>query len=58
MAYTHQTVTISIRVSWWLRWYLAGVALMCRMTGGQPDMDRVAYWVRRAIKLMSGNGHR
>lgn len=46
----HQVV-IRVSVSWWLRWYLAGVALMCRMTGCQPDADRVAYWVRRAIKL-------
>ncbi len=56
MARTHQAVTISIRVSWWLRWYLAGVSLMCRMTGGQPDYDRVCGWVRRAIKLRMDYG--
>jgi len=51
VARTHQTVTISIRVAWWLRWYLAGVALMCELTGCQPDYDRVRCWVLRAIRL-------
>lgn len=44
-------VTISVFVAWWLRWYIVGVALMCRMTGCAPDVERVAYWVRRAIRM-------
>lgn len=46
-----QQINIRVSVAWWLRWYLAGVALMCRVTGCDPDMGRVAYWVRRSIKM-------
>lgn len=44
-------MTLSIRFAWWLRWYLAGVVLTCRMTGCQPNIERVSYWVRRAIRM-------
>lgn len=33
-------VTIRVSVAWWLRWYIAGVALMCRMTGCEPNIER------------------
>lgn len=44
-------VTIRVSVAWWLRWYIVGVALMCRTTGCQPNIERVAYWVRRSIRM-------
>ncbi|MBV2181696.1 MAG: hypothetical protein KUL86_10755 [Castellaniella sp.] len=44
-------VAIRVSVAWWLRWYLAGVTLMCRMTGCQPNIERVMYWVRRSIRM-------
>ena len=46
-----QGIQIRISVAWWLRWYLAGVALMCRVSGADPDVDRVVYWVRRSIRM-------
>lgn len=42
---------ICVNVAWWLRWYLFGVALMCRMTGCQPDMGRVMRWTMRAVTM-------
>lgn len=47
-------ITARIVVAWWLRWYLSGVALMCKMTGCWPDMGRVERWISRAIKLRIG----
>src|SRR5690606_31557053 len=44
------TITVRLSVAWWLRWYLSGVALMCKMTRCQPDMGKVQYWVSRSIK--------
>lgn len=46
-----QQVEIRISIAWWLRWYLAGVALTCRMTGCRPNIERVMYWVRRSIRM-------
>ena len=46
-----QQIKIRVSIAWWLRWYLAGVMLMCRMTGCWPDLGKVQCWVSRAIKL-------
>lgn len=45
----HITVKLSIRVAWWVRWYLIGVALTAQMTGGTPDMSKVERWIRRGL---------
>jgi hypothetical protein len=49
-----QTIAVRMSVAWWLRWYILGVALMCRMTGCAPDMGRVERWISRATKLRIG----
>jgi hypothetical protein len=36
-----------IRLRWWLRWYLYGVKLTSRLTGLEPDWERVERWVKR-----------
>lgn len=36
-----------IRLRWWLRIYLGGVTLASRMTGLEPDWERVERWVKR-----------
>ena len=46
-----QQIKIRVSVAWWLRWYLCGVALMCRMTGCEPNIERVTCWVRRSIRM-------
>jgi len=51
---TEHSITVRLSVAWWLRWYLAGVVLTCKMTGCQPDMGRVERWISRAIKLRIG----
>lgn len=43
------TVKLSIRVAWWVRWYLAGVAIAARLTGATPDMAKVERWIRRGL---------
>lgn len=42
-----QTVTASICMRWWLRWYLAAVVWFARATGVEPDWERVEWWIRR-----------
>ena len=45
------THTVSIKVAWWLRWYLAGVYMMALTTGAQPDMRKVGAMVARAVSV-------
>lgn len=49
-------VTPSIRMRWWLRWYLAAVAWFARATGMEPDWDRVERWIRRGLVLQTTRG--
>ena len=44
-------VTVRITVAWWVRWYLAGVALASKVTGAAPDMDKVGAVVLKGIKV-------
>lgn len=45
------TVKISLRVAWWVCWYLAGVAMAARLTGATPDMAKVKRWIRRGLSV-------
>jgi hypothetical protein len=40
----HIVVKVHLRVRWWVRWYLRGVALMSRLTGLPPALSRVTSW--------------
>lgn len=50
------TITVRVWVSWWLRWYLSGAALMTWMTGLDPDLQQVVGWIRRGIKVDEAGG--
>lgn len=45
-------VRLRVQVSPWVRWYIAAVALMAHLTGREPDMDKVAYWAMKGVKLV------
>lgn len=45
------TLTITIHVAWWLRWYIHGVAMTCMLTGTDPDMDKVERMIERALSF-------
>lgn len=38
-----------VRFRWWLRCYLFGVVLASRLTGLEPDWERVERWVKRGM---------
>lgn len=44
-------VTIRITVAWWVRWYLAGVALAAQMAGATPDYEKVRAAVMRGVQV-------
>lgn len=45
------SITITIKVAWWVRWYIAGVSLCALLTGLEPDLEKVARTVRRGLKV-------
>lgn len=49
MAKVH--ITIVSRQSWWLKYYLAGVLGISRLTGRNPDLARVRNWIERGIVI-------
>ncbi len=47
----YATVTASVRLRWWLRWYLAAVVSFARATGMDPNWDRVECLIRRGLVI-------
>lgn len=45
------TLTMKVRVAWWLKWYLRGVALTCQLTGMDFDEAKVRRYIRRAVTV-------
>jgi len=45
------TVKLSLRVAWWVRWYLVGVVIAARLTGATPDTTKVERWIRRGLSV-------
>ena len=45
------TITITVHVAWWVRWYVASVALMSKLTGAEPDMEKVGRWIERGVRV-------
>lgn len=44
------SVTISVKVSWWVPIYLRGLSIFCQITGVEPDMSRVSRVIERGVK--------
>lgn len=45
------SLKVTIRIAWWVRWCISGVALCAFLTGFQPDMDKVKAKVMKGIKV-------
>ena len=46
-------VRLQVRTRWWLRHYLAGVALVSHLTGMEPDPEKMERWIRRGLKVLA-----
>lgn len=42
---------VSVKLSWWVRYYVCSVLLFAQMTGKRPDLDKVMYWVGKGVSL-------
>lgn len=44
-------LTLKITRSWWLRYYLHGVVITCALSGREPNLSRLSYWIRRETRV-------
>lgn len=49
---TRITLRVRVRISWWARLYVAGVAATSRLTGLKPNWAKVAAVVRRGTRIV------
>lgn len=45
------SLELTVRVAWWVRWYLAGVLLVARLAGLEPNWIKVLAAVERGIRM-------
>ena len=48
---TMASLNITIRVAWWVRWYISGVALCAFITGAHPDMEKIKAKAMKGVRL-------
>lgn len=46
------TMRLSCSVSWWVVPYIRCIAVMCWLTGLEPNVDRVTTFAMRGIKIV------
>lgn len=45
------SITITVKVAWWVRPYISSLALIARVTGLRPDPDRVQRVLMRGVTV-------
>ena len=45
------SIKVTIRIAWWVRWYISGAALFAMLTGREPDMEKVKATVMKGVRL-------
>lgn len=50
------SITLTVRVAWWVRPYIRAVALFSRMTGLTPDVEKVSRTARRGLRIVTSKG--
>lgn len=45
------SMTIKVRIAWWVRWYISGVALCSLLTGLEPYMEKVKATVMKGVRI-------
>ena len=48
---TMASITLTVQVAWWVRWYISGVALCASITGAQPDMEKIKAKVMNGVRI-------
>ena len=45
------SINVTIRIAWWVRWYISGVALFAMLTGLEPDMEKITAKVMKGVRI-------
>ena len=45
------TLTLSVKVAWWVKPYINAVSMFSALTGLDPDLDKIAALVFRGVKM-------
>lgn len=45
------SMTIKVRIAWWVRWYISGVSLFAMLTGLEPDIEKVKATAMNGVRL-------
>jgi hypothetical protein len=45
------SITLDVKVAWWVRPYIQTVAIFAALTGLQPDAKKVARTVTRGVRV-------
>jgi hypothetical protein len=51
MAMAKITLSARITFAWWWKPYCYGLIAMARLTGMQPDSEKVGYWFKKAATI-------
>lgn len=51
MATFSLTITVRVRVRWWLPVYLNTVGMLCQIFDMDPNWDRIDWWAARGIHV-------
>ena len=47
---------IVVKFAFWWRFYVFGLVLFSALTGANPDPDKLAYWMRKAVRYTTPSG--
>ena len=48
---TMARLVVTIRIAWWVRWFISSVALFAMLTGLEPDMEKITAKVMKGVKV-------
>ena len=48
---TMARLVVTIRIAWWVRRYISGVALCAFITGAHPDMEKIKAKVMKGVRI-------
>lgn len=46
-------IELKVETAWWVWIYVYGVSAFCRITGFEPDLEKINAVVMRGIKVVS-----
>lgn len=44
-------LTLTVRIAWWVKWYIATVQTFTHLTGMEPDVDKVVAVCMRGVSI-------